>query len=374
MCNLETYIFRSGVGINEIARRLEAEGIKTGRGRTKWWQSTIQSILTNEKYCGDLLQQKCFTPDYLTHKRVKNTGQVQQYYVRDNHEAIIDRESWEKVQIIYARNRDKYRSENKGLTKYSYCYPLSGRCVCLHCGETFKRRHWIQGYPEPRIVYQCNGYINGKLKERCPSYGISEDILMASVCDMINNLFINEGSSSFDNVLAAIKNKMKVSNESYNELEEYESRREVIDEEITQLLKAKIDAKDNDEIYFIDKKYHDKLNEYRLVSDKIKTLTAAKAVAIDVEQRLATMESILSKRKITPAMITPEIMDAFIYRVIIAGKHEIYFLIDINHNYSLKEVKQLRRKIVEMKPIYSNKVELARKFRDEHLTYKVIAI
>lgn len=117
-----------------------------------------------------------------------------------------------------------------------------------------------------------------------------------------------------------------------------------------------------------------KLNEYRLVSDKIKTLTAAKAVAIDVEQRLATMESILSKRKITPAMITPEIMDAFIYRVIIASKHEIYFLIDINHNYSLKEVKQLRKKIVEMKPIYSNKVELARKFRDEHLTYKVIAI
>lgn len=167
---------------------------------------------------------------------------------------------------------------------------------------------------------------------------------------------------------------MKISNESYNELEEYESRREVIDEEITQLLKAKSDAKDNDEIYFIDKKYHDKLNEYRLVSDKIKTLTAAKDIAIDVEQRLATMESILSKRKITPAMITPEIMDAFIYRVIIAGKRDIYFLIDINHNYSLKEVKQLRKKIVEMKPIYSNKVELARKFRDEHLTYKVIAI
>ena len=211
-------LYTDEVGTIEICRILQNEGRLTSRNRTKWYPSTVESILTNEKYCGDLILQKSVTVDFLNHKRVKNEGIEEKIYIKNNHEPIVPREMWDKAQIIYARNRDRFRGVDPDSRKYASQYPLSGMLVCLTCGETYKRRHWIQGYPEPRIVYQCNGYINGKLKERCPSHGISEDILMASVCDIINNLFINEDSSSLDNVLAAIKNKMKVSNESYNEL------------------------------------------------------------------------------------------------------------------------------------------------------------
>ena len=59
-------------------------------GKPTWYQGTVESILTNEKYKGDALLQKYYTKDYLTHKQVRNTGEIPQYYVEDHHEAIID--------------------------------------------------------------------------------------------------------------------------------------------------------------------------------------------------------------------------------------------------------------------------------------------
>ena len=365
--------YSSGIGTCEIVRRLETMGAKNGRGTTKWYQSTVEAILTNEKYCGDLLQQKSYTPDYLTHKRIKNTGQVQQYYVRDNHPAIVDRDTWDRVQLIFKRNRDKYIGENDGLSKYSYRYPLSGRCICAACGESYKRRHWISGYPEPRIFYQCNGFVNGKPKQRCKAHGLSEDILLEAVCSMINNLFLGEDEGTFDDILEVLKNKLKTSNVSMD-LDTYENRREAVDEEITQLIKAKSGAKDNDEFYILDKKYRDKINEYKLITEKIKVLVVTKTSNEDIQNRLSVMSKVLKEKKITRDMITAEIVDSFIYRIIVVDKHEIFFVIDINHKYSLKELVENRKEILKMKPIYENKVAIRRIRKEEKLTYKVVTI
>ncbi len=57
----------------------------------RWRQATIRSILSNEKYCGDVLYQKTYSKDYLTHKSVKNRDVLPQYYWENNHTAIIDR-------------------------------------------------------------------------------------------------------------------------------------------------------------------------------------------------------------------------------------------------------------------------------------------
>lgn len=63
-----------------------AEGIKTVTGNGKWHDTVIAKILQNEKYMDDVLQQKTYTVDFLTKKRVKNDGIVPQYYIEDNHE------------------------------------------------------------------------------------------------------------------------------------------------------------------------------------------------------------------------------------------------------------------------------------------------
>ena len=56
------------------------------------------SILGNEKYCGDLLLQKYYVPDFLTHRVVRNEGQLPQYYVEDDHDPIIPKEVFSQVQ------------------------------------------------------------------------------------------------------------------------------------------------------------------------------------------------------------------------------------------------------------------------------------
>lgn len=91
-------LYVQGNGVRKIKRYLEEHGIKTVTGKTKWSTSTIDRILSNEKYIGQVLMQKTYTPDFLTGRQVKNQGQLAMYLVEDAHEPIIDKDLFEKVQ------------------------------------------------------------------------------------------------------------------------------------------------------------------------------------------------------------------------------------------------------------------------------------
>jgi site-specific DNA recombinase len=95
--------FLEGKSDLKIAKGLEHDSILTGAGKTTWWVNTIKLILKNEKYMGDALLQKTHTVDFLTKKRVKNNGIVQQYYVEDSHPAIINKEGFAAVQAEFER-------------------------------------------------------------------------------------------------------------------------------------------------------------------------------------------------------------------------------------------------------------------------------
>ena len=101
-----------GYSMDRIAKGLEADGILTGAGKTKWWTSTINKILRNEKYIGDALLQKTYTTDFLNKTRVKNNGIVPQYYVEGNHKAIIPKDIFLRVQEELVRRRVVKTSAN----------------------------------------------------------------------------------------------------------------------------------------------------------------------------------------------------------------------------------------------------------------------
>ena len=95
------YIFDSfieGASPKEIAQSLTEQGIRSPKGMECWGQATIRSILRNEKYCGDVLYQKSYSKDYLTHKSVKNRDVLPQWYWENNHPAIIKRDLWNHTQ------------------------------------------------------------------------------------------------------------------------------------------------------------------------------------------------------------------------------------------------------------------------------------
>lgn len=97
--------FLNGQTPYAIAKALTAEKIPTPGGKAVWRYGVIKSILTNEKYKGEALLQKVYTPDYLTKEKVKNNGEVDQYYVTGSHKAIIPPEKWQRVQDEMARRK-----------------------------------------------------------------------------------------------------------------------------------------------------------------------------------------------------------------------------------------------------------------------------
>ena len=98
-------LYVQGNGVRKIKRYLEEHGIKTVTGKREWSTSTIDRMLSNEKYIGQVLMQKSYTPDFLTGKQVKNDGQLDMYLVEDAHEAIIDRETFDQVQKMKGQRK-----------------------------------------------------------------------------------------------------------------------------------------------------------------------------------------------------------------------------------------------------------------------------
>lgn len=135
--------FLEGVNPEDIARNLNEEGVPGVSGEPKWIKATILGMLTQEKYMGDSILQKWYTSDYLTHSLKKNTGQVDQYYVKNSHPAIIDKSTWEAVQEELERR--KVYCETYHLSKYAYkanTIPFSCKVICDHCGYAFARKSW----------------------------------------------------------------------------------------------------------------------------------------------------------------------------------------------------------------------------------------
>ena len=99
--------FLDGKTTDYIKRIFEKEGVRNWDGGTKWQATTLMSMLENEKYKGDALLQKSYTVDFLTKKRTQNKGEIQMFYVEDDHDAIISKRIWECVQLEIKR-RKKY--------------------------------------------------------------------------------------------------------------------------------------------------------------------------------------------------------------------------------------------------------------------------
>lgn len=102
-------MYLDGKSLDQIKSYLEGEGILTKTGKTVWNKCIIQAILTNERYCGDLLMQKTFTENCITKKVKKNRGEMPKYLIRDNHPAIIThaRSKWRRWKWLGAEALEK---------------------------------------------------------------------------------------------------------------------------------------------------------------------------------------------------------------------------------------------------------------------------
>ena len=125
-----------GKGTHVIARELREEGIKPMR--VKEWQNTvILRVIRNEKYCGDLVQKKTYTPDFLSHEKKVNLGQEEFVIIKNHHEPIVSRELFDRANRIL----DEKSLSQEGKAKHSSRYPFSGKIKCGCCGSSYVARY-----------------------------------------------------------------------------------------------------------------------------------------------------------------------------------------------------------------------------------------
>lgn len=166
--------FLAGISHMKTAEELNRDGIRSIHGNPMS-VSAIGNILRNITYTGNTLLQKTFIKDPISKKKMVNNGELPQYFVKNSHEAIIDMETFEKVQEKFARNKEM------GRFPYNHTgrkYPFTKKVICGCCGRHYTRHLWNTGKNgEKRPTWVCTGKKAEKFR-RCNARNISEEKLM----------------------------------------------------------------------------------------------------------------------------------------------------------------------------------------------------
>lgn len=213
----------------QIGRGLEEDGVLTAANRPIWRAEAIRKILINEKYMGDALLQKTVTVDFLTKKRVENDGLVPQYYVENNHEAIIPRELFLMVQQEMVRRANLTSGKDGKKRISSGKYALSGIVSCEHCGDIYRRITWNNRGCRS-IVWRCAGRL--EKGSTCLARTVSETDLRKAVVDAINQVFAEK-----DECLAILRENIEaiLGAEETDELARIEARLDQLQHELLRL-------------------------------------------------------------------------------------------------------------------------------------------
>lgn len=171
-------LFLSGRNYTNIAETLASEGVRTPSGTGKWSVGTVKSILSNEKYKGDALLQKKFTVDFLSKKQKVNEGEVPQYYVEGNHEAIIAPATFDYVQSEMIKRAVNSRSSVR---------LFSGKIKCGDCGGWYGSKVWHSTSKYRKLVWRCNEKYNGAVK--CTTPRVTDEEARAAVLSAIGQIF-----------------------------------------------------------------------------------------------------------------------------------------------------------------------------------------
>ena len=180
-----------GDSLNMIRKDLEERHIPNARGGATWTHTAVRGILSNEKYAGDVLMQKTFQQDCISHKTIRNTGQRTMYLVPDHHEAIIDRKTYNAVQTELARRNalkgNTQKSTPSGRSCYTPKYALSDRLICGECGTLYRRCTWVNR-GKKHIVWRCISRFDYGKKYCHDSPSVDEQQLQQAILRAINSI------------------------------------------------------------------------------------------------------------------------------------------------------------------------------------------
>ncbi|MBU1093567.1 MAG: recombinase family protein [Bacillota bacterium] len=360
-------MYINGVGPANIAKHMESIGAKTGAGATKWSMSTVASILKNEKYTGDLVQQKTITIDYLTHRKVQNNDIAPKFHTEHSHEAIIDKETFLIAQQI-RKDRGRVRvGKDKNLAKYNATYPFSAFIICSECGRTLKRRYWNYGTPAERVMQQCGGYIDGKAN--CKAKATYQELLEGATIEMINEVFLAD-RMIIPTIQKIIQSTIKITDVEMR-IDELRTENENIEKLISNLIDVQIKNPNLSELDF-NQKYMGFTNQLKTNQVEIQKLEAHYIANYDTRSRLAKIETTLNQLNDSITEVDGDILRSFIFKMISVKPDEVVFCIAGSKNYGDKEFSERRHEFEALTPLAEGSYR-SEKY-DRIMKYRVVII
>ena len=314
--------FLAGNSLQQIANGLTADGIPTPMSRTVWQASVVQSILSNEKYKGDALLGKTYVEDCISKKVKVNAGERPQYYVENNHPAIIDAATFSRVQEELARRASKRKVKQTGTTteqgKYCGKYALTELLICGECGTPYRRCTWTVG-GKKRIVWRCINRLDYGKKYCHHSPTMEEAPLQNAIMDAVLR------TAQIDlNVLQTLKQHIQLglgAGAEEDKSVEIQIRIAQIDQEFKNLLNS-VTAENQQEL-LTDPRITDLMTEKRQLEKELAEYAAAEQHRQNTASRLDNIFTILDGMKNHPLTYDDAVIRQILQCVIVESKEKI---------------------------------------------------
>lgn len=309
-------LYLEGKGPTLIRKELEEKGYKTKKGKSEWQEATINLILRNEKYKGDLLMGKTVTVDPINKKRVRNYGQADKYLVHNHHEPIIPPELFDRVQETIKKRSSDFRRDSYGTrTRYSNKYPFSNKIRCGFCSGTLTRRSIHGGSSKyHRVVWQCSPSFR-RGKEKCVnSKAVHEEMIEKAFVACFNHMIENKSGIIIE-VLDAVDKALDVG-KANQMLDDNQARQQKLRKKNSQLIDLLMEKKISDEEY--SQKHDENVSKLNYLLEEETNLKESSRIKQVSQERIAAFRKTLEKHEVLEEF-DQEVFELVVDRVIVGG-------------------------------------------------------
>ena len=289
-------LYLAGETVDKISKMMQAENYDIPDKTISFSKGMIMNMLSNERYCGDVILQKSVTIDCIEKKRKKNTGEAPMYYVQNNHPAIIDRVTFNKVQEELARRKTKTpgsaKSSITSTGKYSR-YALTDVLICGNCGTRYRRVTWSRNGVK-RIVWRCISRLDYGKKYCSDSPTIMEDKLQEAIVRAVNK-FNEQDNATYKALMRATISEALGLNGDPEEVDMLERKVEALNNKMLALVNESVSSGDGIEAH--ESEFMTLSQETELLKQRIAAIQESTAKDNGEQSRLEQIQAIISERE-----------------------------------------------------------------------------
>ena len=264
----------------------DAIEVEKARKKTaRWSPSTVESILTNEKYKGDAILQKTYCTDYIRKTFVVNDGsEIPKYYAQNSHPAIVSAEVFDLTQMEL-----EWRRSLKGSYSGKSCF--ASRIVCGDCGSFYGSKVWHSTDAYRRTVWRCNNKYDGEIK--CSTPHVTQEDLERAFVSVMQRMLQEKTE-----ILAACRAVLEVALDTA-ELDRAAKRLEEqvqgIAERVRKLVEENARVQMNQEEY--QQEYNALADAYENASEKLRKIAAQKQDKADRRRKIEVFLRMLEQQE-----------------------------------------------------------------------------